>query len=312
MSIVEIEEYKNYGRCAALSAGGFKALITVDIGPRIIFYGTRDGRNVLFEDEDGTVKNSGEYFDRNFGDGTAWYLYGGHRMWKAPEDDASYFPDNRPVSYSIGKDSVKFVQEPQINTGLQFSINVSISKNGGLTLTHAVQNIGKNAVKASLWAITAMKAGGTAYVPLSRVDTGYLPNNSFSHWPYNDLADGRLTYSGGYMLLRHDGQNVKPFKIGTLSKDGLAAYSVDGLFFIKKFPYANGAVYPDRNCNFESYTSKLFLELESLSPLYVIEPNEVAEHTEHWLVRDGFKFDPKKHGPDKLKREVNSNALRHR
>ncbi|MDR3264189.1 MAG: hypothetical protein LBT30_07765 [Clostridiales bacterium] len=274
-------QYKSFGKCAELTDGRTKALITLDVGPRIIYYGT-DERNVFFEDTDGLVTNGGEYFDKNFKKGEAWHIYGGHRMWKSPEDDASYVPDNYPVEYAPFKDGAEFTQKLQPNTKLIFSMKVTMKDGGGLTVVHAVKNAGKYTANISVWSITVMKDGGTEIIPLNTADTGFLPNNFFAYWAYNDVNDKRLTALDGYLFLKQDPSAARPFKLGLLNKKGAAAYLTDGLLFVKKFGYINGAVYPDNNCNFETYTSNLILEIETLSPLFAVEPGTQVTHTEEF------------------------------
>ena len=40
--------YKNFGKCMEISNGTVKALVTVDIGPRVIYYGVK-GMNIMHE-----------------------------------------------------------------------------------------------------------------------------------------------------------------------------------------------------------------------------------------------------------------------
>ena len=62
-------EYKNYGKCAVFVRGGTKVMVTLDVGPRIIWFGTEDF-NFLNEDLDRNVNKGGDYFDENYGKGT--------------------------------------------------------------------------------------------------------------------------------------------------------------------------------------------------------------------------------------------------
>ena len=91
-----IEEYQNFGKVVKFERNGIILRITLDIGPRIIYYGTED-QNFFKEDVDRNGSMNGEYFDKNFKSGESWYLYGGHRVWKSPEDLETYTPDNYPV-----------------------------------------------------------------------------------------------------------------------------------------------------------------------------------------------------------------------
>ena len=70
--------YQNFGRCICLENGVIRLIATLDVGPRIIYFGTRGNGNILFED----VRR--DFCELTKGYGT-WYAYGGHRLWTAPE-----------------------------------------------------------------------------------------------------------------------------------------------------------------------------------------------------------------------------------
>ena len=53
--------YKNFGKCMEISNGTVKALVTVDIGPRVIYYGVK-GMNIMHEDIDRLTNKGGDFF----------------------------------------------------------------------------------------------------------------------------------------------------------------------------------------------------------------------------------------------------------
>ena len=40
-------EFENYGNCLSVSNGMIEAVVTIDVGPRIIYFGFIGGENVL-------------------------------------------------------------------------------------------------------------------------------------------------------------------------------------------------------------------------------------------------------------------------
>ena len=50
------ENYKKYGECVSFEANDIKLLVTIELGPRIIFYG-KDNQNILFADLKDTTNN---------------------------------------------------------------------------------------------------------------------------------------------------------------------------------------------------------------------------------------------------------------
>ena len=57
-----------------LSNGVVELVVTADVGPRILFYGFRNGENQFHEVKEDAGKNGGSEFR----------LYGGHRLWVSP------------------------------------------------------------------------------------------------------------------------------------------------------------------------------------------------------------------------------------
>ncbi|MGL4554687.1 MAG: hypothetical protein ACRC33_26270, partial [Gemmataceae bacterium] len=47
-------------------------------------------------------------------------------------------------------------------------------------------------------------------------------------------------------------------------------------------PHVEGAAYPDRGCNVETFTDADMLEMETLSPLVTLAPGEAVTHAEAW------------------------------
>ena len=83
---VEKTEYKGWKNCYRVTNGEIEAVVTADVGPRVIRFGFVGGQN-LFKEFADQIGKSGE---KDF------QLRGGSRVWKAPEDPvATWAPDNR-------------------------------------------------------------------------------------------------------------------------------------------------------------------------------------------------------------------------
>lgn len=50
LHISEVAQYENYGRCLKIENQAAEILVTLDVGPRVISYRLKDGKNVLFND----------------------------------------------------------------------------------------------------------------------------------------------------------------------------------------------------------------------------------------------------------------------
>ncbi len=277
------EEYEPWGRVLALTDGIIELKVTLDIGPRVIYLALKGCENLMFEDTSDTIVKGGEYFERHFEDGRVWHIIGGHRLWKAPEDLATYYPDLGIVDYEVSGTSAVFVSEAETTTGLIKTLGISMQGGGNVRIRHEFYNAGAKAADAALWGLTVLKAGGTVYFPVNERVPGFLPDRNYVLWPYTEVNDKRFAYNDNIFSIEQQNSD-KPFKIGTFNKKGVAAYLNNGVAFVKKFQADATSVYPDFGCNFEVYTDKNMIECESLSPVYRIAKGKKAVHYEEWSV----------------------------
>lgn len=277
---MKTENYKNYGKCAVFERGGVKVMVTLDVGPRIIWFGTPEF-NFMNEDIDRNVSKGGEYFDKTYGKGTTWYLYGGHRVWKSPEDLETYTPDNFPVEVSERANGGTFVCRAAKN--LDYSLDVELAGDGKLTVRNTVANKGETRTLA-VWALTVAAKGGTLALPLNDPTDDLNPVYNLVRWPYNDPHDARLRVGEKFLTLR---QTARPeaIKIGTFAKKGKAYYAVGDKVMKWKCVPEEGE-YGDFACNFESYTNAHILEVEWLSRKVTLAAGESHTMTEELSVHD--------------------------
>jgi len=148
-------------------------------------------------------------------------------------------------------------------------------------------NHGLWTIDVALWAITMMngKNGGEVILPQEPYHSwneALLPARPMVLWHYTDLSDPRWTFEQKYIRLRSDAAFPAPQKIGIANKQGWSAFHRGQTLFIKSVAYQSGKNYADYGCNNETYTAGETIELETLSPLYHLEPGATIEHIEHW------------------------------
>ncbi|MDD5726960.1 MAG: hypothetical protein PHV59_00210 [Victivallales bacterium] len=273
--------YGGWDNCLELSDGKVRLVITLDVGPRVIFYGFRDGQNLFrnFEDQLGLTG------------GDEWRNYGGHRLWHAPEVmPRTYFPDNAPVDYTWDGAKLTLDCPPEPDNKLKKFIEISLNENTGeVELSHKIFNIGYWEVELSAWCLSVMAPGGRAIIPQepyvrhgTNGGESLAPARPLVLWQYTKMADPRFIWGDKYIQLKEDSSRPSKQKIGLLNKPGWAAYALNGDLFLKKQGYCADAVYPDYNCNAEFFTMPGFLEMETLSPLKRIVPGAYVENCETW------------------------------
>ncbi|MGH9767407.1 MAG: hypothetical protein ACREAB_08235, partial [Blastocatellia bacterium] len=116
---------------------------------------------------------------------------------------------------------------------------------------------------------------------------GFVPNQTMIVWPFTDLADPRWRWGMRYITLRQDVSAKSPTKLGLAHKLGWIGYLNNGALFVKVIGYQEGQQYTDGGSNFETFTNKEFLEVESLGPLQRIAPGKAIEHVERWWLLKG-------------------------
>ena len=275
-----IQEKINYGgwpNCVRLYNEEIELIVTTDIGPRIIHFGFIKGGNMLYVSPADSGKTGGD----------EWRLYGGHRLWIAPETiPLSYHPDNTPVTYSFTEESLTLSASKESTSGISKEMQISLSPaSNKITVVHRLKNENESDIQLAVWAITAMAPGGSAIIPQEPYGEGndfLLPARPLALWPYTQMNDPRWTWGERYILAKQDAVLSSEQKIGVLNKQGWCAYHIDKTLLIKRFDYSANEQYPDYNCNNELYINGHFLEVETLGPLTTLRPNEITEHVEYW------------------------------
>lgn len=288
MSNINVEKhiFKNFGDCLKLSNGLVEAIITIDFGPRVIYFGVPGGDNFMFEDIDRTCCTSDDIIEAVFGKGSKWFTYGGHRLWVSPEDmPLTYYPDNERVVYMEIPDGVELIPPAQRVTDFQYRIELILSQDKPkLTLKHYITNIGDTTKRRAAWAISVLSQGGLEVVPQPQNDTGLLSNRVLSLWPYTDMSDDRVYWGKKYITLRQDPEIKSAFKFGINNLRSWGAYFNHGGLFIKKYDNNPNGSYPDGGTSFETYTNNTILEMESLGELVDMTPGSTVFHGEEWTL----------------------------
>lgn len=283
---VEKVAYQGWPNCYRISNGTVELIVTTDVGPRVIRFGFAGGENEFKEYPDQSGKTGGDQ----------WRIYGGHRLWHAPEaQPRTYWPDNVPVKAEPLPNGLRLVQPVEGSTGIQKEIEIRLAGEGShVHLIHRLRHHGPWPVELAPWALTVMPPGGVAVLPLpprGPHPQNLLPKNSMTMWSYTNFTDARWRLGARYILLRQDSRATGPQKVGLSVPDGWAAHWRNGRLFVKKFAYDAAATYPDFGATVETFTNAEMLELETLGPLARLAPGAAVEHAEHWFLFRDVRLD---------------------
>ncbi len=274
---MQIVPFAGWSRNARLVHDGLEMIVTLEVGPRVLFWGKAGGDNMLVVHEADAGTLGGHKFKS----------YGGHRLWIAPEIALRTFqPDNDAVLASMDDETAVFTSPPD-KFFMQKEMRIT-PISSGFSVLHRVYNHSPYDAEMALWTPTQC-AGGEVIFPLPEFAPHHevvLPALPLVHWTYTKMSDPRWTWGDHVVRLAFDPAQG-PQKVGALVKEGVAVCSNLGQVFLKRFGYDPSKTYPDYNCNFEMFTNQSILEIESLGPVVAVESQGFADHEERWYLFDG-------------------------
>ncbi len=265
--------------CVHVSNGEIELIATTAVGPRIMRFGFVGGQNFLKEYAEQLGKTGGD----------EWRIYGGHRLWHAPEAiPRTYWPDNTPIAHEWEGDTLILRQPVEPTTGIQKEIEISMDAKGShVTVMHRLINRNLWEIETAAWAMSVVAPGGRAIFPQEeyRPHPEYLlPARPLVLWHYTNMRDARWTWGEKFIQLRQDPAARTKQKVGFYNSQGWAAYELGHELWYKRYDVRPGANCPDHGCNTETFTDGNMLEIETLSPLTRLAPGERLEHTEEWFL----------------------------
>ena len=115
--MMEKVNFEGWPNCIRLSNREIELIITTDVGPRIIRCGFINKQNLLYVSE----------LEKGIIGGLQWHIYGGHRLWHAPEVmPRTYFPDNNKIDYNWDGKTLKLRQSVESTTGIMKEMDIKI------------------------------------------------------------------------------------------------------------------------------------------------------------------------------------------
>lgn len=268
----QILEYKNFGKCVQFEENGMIVMVTIDVGPRIIYFGDKQN-NILKEDLERKVQVYNDAYKDN------WYLYGGHRLWKSPENICTYVADNKPVSYRLNEHGGTFISN--IDPKFDYILDIDIKKNN-VYIENTIVSKSKNIENIAAWALTVMDIGGELTVNLNKKMDDLNPQQNLVIWPYTNIYDERIKITKEKLIIQQK-SGLEALKLGLFLNTPEAEYSLKGMKFKCKFKEENTTgKYGDFMSNMEIYTSGDILEIEGLSSMRDLKCGESVTLYEEW------------------------------
>lgn len=284
---MEVKEttFENYGNCVYVSNGIIEAVVTIDCGPRIIRLGFNGERNVLYNDLERKYFLSVNGLEGNE-DGGIFYYYGGHRLWLCSSRSAHlpiFRPDNSSVIYSVHSDGVQFTSAKQKQSEIETGFELVMGDDAAdIMIVHTAKNLTKEPLVFGLRPVTMFTAGGIMILPQSSDQTSLLnPNRSISLWPGTDIHDAQIHWGNRFITIGHGSGESNPLKLGISNPLGWGVYAMNDFTIMKHYVYTPQAPYADFDSSFEAGFRDDFVEMETLSPIFRVEPGQGIRHVEN-------------------------------
>lgn len=257
-----------------MSDGRLEVGVATAVGPRILALRLVGGDNVLAE-----LGSEGIDLD----DGRRFTFYGGHRLWVAPEDPAlTYLPDDEPVSIGTGE---RDMVVSMVSSPIAKSMRVRF-EGTAVRVDHTITNHTGGVLELAPWAITQLRTGGVARLPLGSTASdphGLRPDRVVVAWPYARWHDPGVEFDAAEVRILPGRADATKF--GTVvGPDGRLSYEIGGLRFTKRCDSDRRGRYTDLGANGQVYANAAFTELETLGPLERLDPGGSVSHTEWWTL----------------------------
>jgi hypothetical protein len=269
-----VKHTNQWGRVLWVTTDTAEVGIALDFGIRLVHLSCPGMENLYYVQNndlsDGFAKDNG------------WRLYGGHRLWLAPESALSYTPENAPISYTINGNTLQITQATDEALKIVKSMTLEFCADGEISVTHEIRNISTDSITGASWGINTLDAGGTAFISFDcGTKGGYNPKRTVSLWSDTNLHDSRLRFDRNSLTATHL-PLPEYLKLGLYTAAGRAEFRNKGQCFVITFKAAPMASCPDGGCNLELYMNIRFTELETLGTVTDIPPGCCASHQELW------------------------------
>lgn len=270
-------------KAVELRTRSLRLVVVTARGPRVAFFGTATGENLLM------------WSPRKYRRGS-WDLMGGHRLWTArpgaDESEETYRPDNAASEVEIGRAGFTVTAPVDPETKLQRGFRIRASAADRVELDHFATNTGDMLWSGGLWGLTCTKPTTTS--------TYLAPLGDGSAWDYATIVafhtwggghgghgydDPQFTFTRDQLVLRPSGRENKRMLKADAGILALHDPARDVLF-AKRSPFEPNGTYP-LGTNLACYVGpdNFMVEMETMGPAITLKPGESIRHLETWILR---------------------------
>ena len=273
----EIRNTNQWGKVLWLKNAGVEIGVALEFGIRIVHLSCEGMENLYYVQPND--------LSDNFVQANGWRIYGGHRVWMAPECADSYCPSEQaPVHYTMLENGVELVQDTEPLLQISKRLTITFLEDGGVALDHEITNHSGSTITGASWGVNTLDGGGQAKINFLG-ERGFNPKRVISLWGHTNLHDPRILFEKDSVTATHMADIADYFKIGLYVQPGQAVLTNKGQTLSICFDAQPLESYMDNGCNFELYMCSRFMELETLGVRTQMQPGESASHREVWYLK---------------------------
>lgn len=258
--IVRNIPYAGWKNCIHITNTVFEAVITAEVGPRIVRFAKVGGPNMLWLDE----FTAGQTEETK-----TWRAYGGHSFDALIDGEVFLPPENAPVAYELGADCVHFA--PVSFGEITKQVSVRMCRRGGLEIKETITNTGTEARRVTVNGNTLLRNGGVAALPLKAEESAVCGGDRPELQRGDQLS---------LVWQKPEGENTFQMSFGP---DELwCGYFQQGSLFIMTSPKTEGAYAHGVKLALEGSPRRF--KMSTYSPEVELQPGESILHTEVWNI----------------------------
>lgn len=258
--ILRLIPYAGWNNCIHLTNTVCEAVITTEVGPRIVRYGKVGGPNLLYLDEFAAGQTE---------ETKTWRAYAGHSFDAFVDGDCFLPPENVPVGYTLGADRIDF--DTVAFGDVSKTVSIRMCRRGGLEIKQTVTNTSDAPRRVTIQGNTLLPSGGVAAMPLTAA-------------PVNGQGRPELKQGKALSLIEPDQVYPSEFEVAGLADELWCGYFHQGQLFIMTSPAMEGVYANDVNVSFSANPRRV--KISSYSPEISLAPGESLTHTEVWNIFD--------------------------
>lgn len=279
LSEVTILSYRGWNNCYQIKNKSCEVIVCPEAGGRVLKYAI-NGRNCIYENSefDGIMLEKYRAIRSMWADGGRFDI--GPNSISGNQRDELFM--GKWSAVKTGDYSLKMISPVPNKMGIEVTREFILSSKGSkIQVNQTMKNNTDSTIRRHFWNRIFCPAGGIVTMP---VDKKSVHKNGYRLMNDTTVAiNNRISISSGMLQFK----TIQPtIKMGTDSKKGWMTYLQNDLLISMFFDINKNGDYSDSDNNTTIfYTNGIVTELEPVSPIYTLKPNQMVVFNQFWILK---------------------------